>query len=454
MHRFGNRSARPAGVRCFEQRLRAAAAAALSAPFVRGAFAAGKLSVGFWDHWVPGANNTLTKLCKEWADKDKVEITIDYITSQGDKLILTGAAEAQARSGHDMLTFLAWAGAAQADALAPLDDIMAELIKAMARCRRASTTVAKQNGHWIAVPAPVGSPTLPPCARIDYFKEYVGLDLPNVSGRRAARQGTRRQMDLGQFSRRRREMPQGRARLRHAARRHQRRGRLGLCGAARLRRADGRQGRQHHGQVRRDEAGAGMVPEAGAGAAAERLRLGRCLEQQVADLRAGRADHEPAFGLGGGGARRAEGRRAALDLPDPEGTEGPVRPGRAVLLGRWSFSKNIPAAKSLLAYLCQRSSVEQTVAASKGYDIPPFAKLHDFKTWAEEEPPKGTIYNYPPRGDVQVVIPYSESPTKIANQIYAQATVPKMIAQCTQQGKTIDRRSIGPPAELEGFSRS
>ena len=56
--------------------------------------------------------------------QEKVEITIDYITSQGDKLLLTGAAEAQARSGHDMLTFLAWAGAAQADALAPLDDIM------------------------------------------------------------------------------------------------------------------------------------------------------------------------------------------------------------------------------------------------------------------------------------------------------------------------------------------
>ncbi len=75
----------------------AAAAVALSAPFVRGAFAAGKLSVGFWDHWVPGANNTLTKLCNEWADKEKVEIKIDYITSQGDKLLLTGAAEAQAK---------------------------------------------------------------------------------------------------------------------------------------------------------------------------------------------------------------------------------------------------------------------------------------------------------------------------------------------------------------------
>src|SRR3954451_21476657 len=96
--------------------LQTAAVTAIAAPYVRGAFAAGKLSVGFWDHWVPGANNTLTRLCQEWADKNKVEIAIDYITSQGDKLLLTGAAEAQAKSGHDMLTFMAWAGAAQADA--------------------------------------------------------------------------------------------------------------------------------------------------------------------------------------------------------------------------------------------------------------------------------------------------------------------------------------------------
>src|SRR5438270_9694868 len=105
-----------------------ATGALIAAPYVRGAHAAGKLSVGFWDHWVPGANDSLTKLCNEWAAKEKVEITIDYITSQGDKNLLTIAAEAQARSGHDMLTFLAWAGAAQADALAPLDDIMGELI--------------------------------------------------------------------------------------------------------------------------------------------------------------------------------------------------------------------------------------------------------------------------------------------------------------------------------------
>ena len=81
-----------------------ASTALVAAPFVRSANAAGKLSIGFWDHWVPGANKATTDLVKEWADKEKVEVPIDYITSQGNKLLLTTAAESQAKSGHDTLS--------------------------------------------------------------------------------------------------------------------------------------------------------------------------------------------------------------------------------------------------------------------------------------------------------------------------------------------------------------
>src|ERR1044071_9157336 len=106
----------------------AAATAVATRPFVHGAHAAGKLSVAFWDHWVPGANDAMTKLCKEWADKEKVDIKVDFVTSQGDKLMLTIAAEAQAKSGHDMMTMPSWYAAAQTDNLEPADDIMAKLI--------------------------------------------------------------------------------------------------------------------------------------------------------------------------------------------------------------------------------------------------------------------------------------------------------------------------------------
>ena len=81
----------------------AASATLLAAPFIRGAHAAGKLSIGFWDHWVPNSNEATTKLVQEWAQKQKVEVSIDYITSQGNKNLITIAAEGQAKTGHDIL---------------------------------------------------------------------------------------------------------------------------------------------------------------------------------------------------------------------------------------------------------------------------------------------------------------------------------------------------------------
>ena len=100
------------------------AAVTIAAPFVRGAHAAGKLSIGFWDHWVPGANNASKALCEEWGAKEKVEVSIDYITSQGNKNLLTIAAEAQARSGHDIFAFPTWEPQAHAKNLEPVNETL------------------------------------------------------------------------------------------------------------------------------------------------------------------------------------------------------------------------------------------------------------------------------------------------------------------------------------------
>src|SRR5262249_56493006 len=77
-----------------------AALGLVAAPFVRGAYAAGKLSVGFSDHWVPNANNATDTLLKEWAGKEKVDVQIDFLTTQANKLLLTGAPEPQPRTRH------------------------------------------------------------------------------------------------------------------------------------------------------------------------------------------------------------------------------------------------------------------------------------------------------------------------------------------------------------------
>src|SRR5260370_11249600 len=49
--------------------LQTTAATALTAPFVHGACAAGRLSFGVWDHWVPGAAEVLQKICAQWGAK-------------------------------------------------------------------------------------------------------------------------------------------------------------------------------------------------------------------------------------------------------------------------------------------------------------------------------------------------------------------------------------------------
>src|SRR5437764_789064 len=315
--------------------LRGAAAAtatgALAAPFVHGAYAAGNLSVGFWDHWVPGANDTLTKLCKEWAEKEKVEIKIDYITSQGDKLNLTQAAEAQARSGHDMLTFLAW-----------VDAVLRAHVAAMVD-KDGTITVKSDAMKQV----------------LEWFKKLV----PNLPKDAFAWDDSSNNKFL-------------------------------ISGEAAL---------------------IFNPPSAWAVAVRDAPKVA----EQV------------------------------WHFPPPKGPKGHFEAAVPFFWGTWKFSPNKSAAKSLLTFLCQRSSVEQTVAASHGYDIPPFEGLHDFKTWEEEGPPKGTVYHYPPRGDVEMVIPYSPAPAGIANQIYAQATVPKMIAKCAVDGQSVDQAIAWAASELE-----
>jgi hypothetical protein len=43
---------------------------------------------------------------------------------------------------------------------------------------------------------------------------------------------------------------------------------------------------------------------------------------------------------------------------------------------------------------------------------------------------------------------------RIGTQIFAQATMSKMIAMCTQQGKSIDQAITFAESELEGFMRT
>ena len=155
-------------------------AALITAPYVRSAHAAGTLSIGFWDHWVPNANKASTDLVNEWAEKEKVEVKIDYITSNGFKNTLTIAAEAQAKSGHDILSMPTWWPHANTELLEPMDDIMKPLIAQNGAVNGTAQYLGQLDGKWHAVPFCIGSQIKGPCSRIDLMKKYANIDVQEM----------------------------------------------------------------------------------------------------------------------------------------------------------------------------------------------------------------------------------------------------------------------------------
>jgi ABC-type glycerol-3-phosphate transport system substrate-binding protein len=433
----------------------AAATALAGAPFVRGAHAAGKLSVAFWDHWVPGANDTMKKLCQQWADKEKVDLQVDFVTSQGDKIMLTAAAEAQARSGHDMITLTLWYGPAHTDDLEPSDDVWAELTKRYGQTTAAMTYVGKQDGHWIAPPAICNTLTLPSVGRIDLFKQHVGIDLQQMYP--AGGQPNKELADKWTWD-------------------------FFLQAAEKCFKAGypfglpiGQTGDSANwiGAVFNAH-GAELVDKDG------NITVKSEPVKQVMEWFKKLAAFLPpdvfAWDDAGNNKWLISGKGALImnppsawavavrdapkvaeqcwHFPSPKGPKGRFDPAQPSFWGIWNFSPNKSAAKSLALHLWEKEQVGQLVAASKGYDIPAFATLRDFKTWAEEGPPKGGIWNYPPRGEVIEGVTGSPAPYRIANQMFAQATLAKMITQYTQSGKTLDQSLDWAASELEGFMRS
>jgi ABC-type glycerol-3-phosphate transport system substrate-binding protein len=140
-------------------------------------------------------------------------------------------------------------------------------------------------------------------------------------------------------------------------------------------------------------------------------------------------------------------------FPMPKGPKGRFVGGQTYFWGAWNFSKNKSAAKELMHFLGQRAQAEKLVEVSQGFDVPSFEKQLDFKTWAEQGPPPGSIANYPPRGDVIVSISGAPAPARIGTQIFANGTMTKLINQVVR-GMTVDKALDWAAGELEGFMRS
>lgn len=430
----------------------AASAALVAAPFVRSANAAGKLSVGFWDHWVPGANKAVEALVKEWADKNKVEVSMDFITSQGNKLLLTTAAESQAKSGHDVLAFSTWLPSRYADQLVPMNDVMEPLIKENGKVNGTVEYLGKVNGKWLAVPATSGSQIKGPCSRIDLLKKHAGIDIQAMYPAGQAPKADA--WNLDNFLK--------------AAEACQKGGNPFGIGLGQTSDSVDSAGALFHAF------GAQLVNAKGD------IVVKNDQVRQVLDYYKKLMQFLPPdvpswddasnnkFLVSGQGSlimnppsAWAVAKRDAPQIAEqlwthgfPVGPKGRYAPFLPYFWGVWNFSKNQSAAKSLITFLSQPSSAEKMTNASQGYDLPSFEKLTTFKVWAEESPPKGTLYHYPnPHNHQTLSIAAAPAPHKIAEQIYTQAIQTQMVVRYAK-GEAMDKTLDWAAKELEGFTRN
>src|SRR6202166_2950772 len=155
----------------------ATASAALPLVHIRSGRAAGKLSVGFWDHWVPEGNEVMKRQCATFAAAHQVDMQVDFITSVGSKNLLTIAAEAQAKTGHDIQQLPGWEVQNHADQLEPVNDIMQRLTAKYGNVAASSEYLFKIKSQWLAVPCSSGNQNKGPCGRISVLKDVAGLDV-------------------------------------------------------------------------------------------------------------------------------------------------------------------------------------------------------------------------------------------------------------------------------------
>ena len=429
-----------------------AAAAALPLVHIRSAGAAGKLSVGLWDHWVPGCNDVMKKQIDAWAETNKVEVKVDFINTLGNKHLLTSAAEAQAKTGHDVLVFLQWDALNHSRMLEPMDDVMGRLEAKYGKANDICAWLGKVDGKWRAVPSGTGSQNKGPCGRISLLKQHAGLDVQAMYPAKDVQTDLANQWTFE-------------AHLKAAE----------ACAKAGVPFAIGTNTNGDsvdtfgsifagYGAELMDAKGKITIDTDNVKQALEHIqRLVKALPADAGSY--DDASNNKALIAGKSAliwnppSAWAVARRDAPEIaadcwtfPTPAGPKGRFMPYVPFFWGVWSFSQNKTGGKELIEYLSQREQTEPRVTASLGYDIPPFEKMADFKVWEEVGPPVGTLYSYPTRA-VHGAKPHMAcypAPPDMAVQIYNRGIMPTMGLKLAT-GQSIPDVIKWAKGEMEGF---
>jgi ABC-type glycerol-3-phosphate transport system substrate-binding protein len=433
-----------------------ATAGVLAAPMVHAQGSAGSLRCGFWDHWVPAGNGILRELCAEWGEKNRVNVQVDFITSVGNQNLLTIAAQAQSRSGHDILSFPTWEPAAKSELLEPVDDVMGRLAAKYGAVNAAAEYLGKVKGKWVAIPAVSGTQMKPACVRFDLLKQYAGIDIREMwpaenkpgpgaetwnwdtflmAAEKCHAAGFPFGIPMGSFSDAVDTV--GAIFASFGASMMDDKGNVTIRGNAKLRTA-----------------------------VEYMVKLSRFLPNDVwawddasnnRALISGRSAliFNPPSAWAVAKRDNPQVSENCWTVPMPAGPEGRFTPYLPYFWGIWNFSRNKTAAKGLLEFLSERTSAERQTTTSNGYDIPPFLSMSDFAIWENEGPPKGTVFNYPQKAhhNARTSVAFAPAPAEFAVQAYTNGLNTKMIARIAQAGETVDQALAWAERELNVIRR-
>ena len=433
----------------------AAGFATFAMPYIKTARSAGKLVVGTWDHWVPGANEALRKICEDWGAANGIEVTVDFITSIGNKLLLTAQAESRAETGHDVFVLPLWFPSMFRKRLEPVDDVVGDIIAEHGALHPSAEFLAHLDGVWRAAPAPAGSLNYASVSRLDLFEAHAGVNLKAIFP--ASDERDQKLVDGWTYD----------AFLSAAEKLHV----VGKSfGAPIAPTADGNQWL------------AALFAAYGAEVVNKSVEITvdsdetRTVLEYLSRLTQYMPDSVYAWDDASNNRWLISGEGSIIfnppsawavanrDNPDvakhvwhhdtPRGPKGRFRADAPFFWGIWDFSKNISAAKDLLRHVAKRDVVDTLVAASKGFDIPLIVSHYQSNDlWAKSEPPNGVLYNYPIRGDEQPMAAGYPAPPEYAAQIMAQGVIPNLVARVTQGGDSFDDAIGWAENELEGVMR-
>jgi ABC-type glycerol-3-phosphate transport system substrate-binding protein len=431
----------------------AAAAATIPWLHVRTAGAAGSVAIMLWDHWVPAGNVEIKRQIEIFANKTKTEVKADFITSQGNQTLLTINAQAQAKTGHDIITVPNWTVQDVGHLLEPCSDIVGRLEAKYGKANRVSNYLGKVKGNWVAVPSSWGTQNKGPSARISLMRDLCGIDLVKMY---PARSGA--------------ETPEAKA----------------WTNEAFLKAAEAAQ-----------KGGKGFA--LGLGTTADNVDMAGSL---FASFGAELVDAKGTIQIKSDACRQAlefcqklvkflpadaqsfddaSNNRALISgntaliynppsawavalrdapaigadtwhFPVPAGPAGRFVPHSMNFWGTWQFAKNKSAAKELIEFLMQAENVDARSAAVLGYDLPPYEKMAASSVWDNVGPPVGSVYNYPvrPHHGAAENLAHMPAPPEVAVQIYNRGTLPTMLAKL-KAGESIPQVIGWGTKELEGF---